>query len=100
MLKIDKKIKGDSCIVTLDGKVDMTTSMKLEDELAPLEGTVKELILDLSGLVYISSAGLRVLVAAQKMMNSRGKMIIKNPRSSVMEIFKVTGMDRILQIGN
>ena len=100
MLKINKKIKGDSCTVTLDGKVDMTTSMKLEEELAPLAGTVKELIIDLSGLVYISSAGLRVLVATQKTMNGKGNLILTDPRPGVMEIFTVTGMDRILKIEN
>ena len=98
MLKIDKKIKGDSCIVTLDGKVDMVTSVQLESEIEHFSGHVKELIIDCTGLVYISSAGLRVLVATQKRMDGTGKLVLKNVQKSVMEILAVTGMSRIIAI--
>ena len=99
MLKVEKKLNGDTCTVSLEGKVDMTTSFQLEDELTPLIGSVKEIVLDLAGLVYISSAGLRVLVATQKKMKAAaGKVVIRNLQTSVMEIFTVTGMDQVLTI--
>ena len=98
MLKIEKKTVGNTCTVSLEGKVDMTTSIQLEEELTPLVGTVEQLVIDLSGLIYISSAGLRVFVATQKRMRGTGAMIIKNVQTSVMEIFTVTGMDQVLTI--
>ncbi len=98
MLKISKKLQGNTCTMALEGKVDMTTSIKLEEELTPVLGTVEELVLDLGELVYISSAGLRVFVAAQKSMQRKGKLVLKNVRTSVMEIFTVTGMDKLMTI--
>lgn len=98
MLKITKNINGNTCTVSLEGKVDMTTSMQLEEELSPLVGTVDEIILDLSKLIYISSAGLRVFIATQKRMKGTGRLVIKNVQTSVMEIFAVTGMEQVLTI--
>lgn len=98
MLKITKNINGNICTVLLEGKVDMTTSMQLEEELSPLVGTVDEIILDLSKLIYISSAGLRVFIATQKRMKGTGRLVIKNVQTSVMEIFAVTGMEQVLTI--
>ena len=98
MLKITKNINGNTCTVSLEGKVDMTTSMQLEEELSPLVGTVDEIILDLSKLIYISSAGLRVFIATQKRMKGIGRLVIKNVQTSVMEIFAVTGMEQVLTI--
>ncbi len=72
--------------------------MQLEEELSPLVGTVDEIILDLSKLIYISSAGLRVFIATQKRMKGTGRLVIKNVQSSVMEIFAVTGMEQVLTI--
>ena len=98
MLKIEKKISGDLCVLKLDGKVDMVTSVQLESEIEHFIGHVKELIIDCTGLVYISSAGLRVLVATQKRMDGTGKLVLKNVQKSVMEILAVTGMSRIIAI--
>ncbi|MCR5687770.1 MAG: STAS domain-containing protein [Lachnospiraceae bacterium] len=98
MLKVTKNINGNTCTVSLEGKVDMTTSMQLEEELTPLVGTVEEIVLDLSKLVYISSAGLRVFIATQKRMKGMGHMVIRNVQTSVMEIFTVTGMEQVLTI--
>ena len=98
MLKIAKSVNGNTCTVSLEGKVDMTTSMQLEEELTPLVGTVEEIVLDLSKLVYISSAGLRVFIATQKRMKGMGHMVIRNVQTSVMEIFVVTGMEQVLTI--
>ena len=78
--------------------MDTTTAPQLESELkASIEG-VETLILDFAALDYLSSAGLRVLLAAQKIMNKQGKMIVKNVNETIAEIFEVTGFCDILTI--
>ena len=77
--------------------LDTNTSPQLEDELAAvLDSTVELLVIDFANLAYISSAGLRVLLAAQKKMNRQGEMIIRNVNDVIMEIFEVTGFVDIL----
>ncbi|MBP3912905.1 MAG: STAS domain-containing protein [Lachnospiraceae bacterium] len=98
MLNITKKAEGSKLTVFLEGRIDTTTAPSLDDELnASLDG-VEELVMDLEKLDYISSAGLRVLLSAQKTMNKQGKMIVKNASEEVMEIFEVTGFSDILTI--
>ena len=98
MLNITKKAEGSKLTVFLEGRIDTTTAPSLDDELnASLDG-VEELVMDLDKLDYISSAGLRVLLSAQKTMNKQGKMIVKNASEEVMEIFEVTGFSDILTI--
>ena len=98
MLNIEKTANGSELTVTLTGRLDTTTAPELERELkASLEG-VTSLVLDMGGLEYISSAGLRVLLAAQKAMKNQGKMKIKNVNETIMEIFEVTGFSDILTI--
>jgi anti-sigma B factor antagonist len=90
---------GTEKTVSLDGRLDTTTAPQLEKELSEqFEGTDK-LIFDFEKLQYISSAGLRVLLSAQKKMNaSGGSMIIRNANDMVMEVFEVTGFLDILTI--
>ena len=98
MLNITKKAEGSKLTVFLEGRIDTTTAPSLDDELnASLDG-VEELVIDFEKLDYISSAGLRVLLSAQKTMNKQGKMIVKNASEEVMEIFEVTGFSDILTI--
>ena len=59
---------------------------------------VTSLVIDMTALEYISSAGLRVLLSAQKIMNKQGKMTVKNVNETIMEIFEVTGFSDILTI--
>jgi anti-sigma B factor antagonist len=98
MLNINKKLDGEKLAVVLEGRLDTTTSPNLESELrASLDG-IKELVFDFKDLAYISSAGLRVLLSAQKIMNKQGSMKICNVNSDIMEIFDVTGFTDILNI--
>ena len=97
-MTIGKEATGDKLTLALSGRLDTTTAPQLETELnATLDG-VKELVFDMKDLEYISSAGLRVLLKAQKTMNKQGSMIIRNTGSEIMEIFEVTGFDEILSI--
>lgn len=97
-MNIIKKQDGTTLTVALEGRLDTVTSPHLEGELRTAVNGVTELIFDLTGLEYISSAGLRVLLSAQKVMNRQGKMTIRNVKPEIMEIFEVTGFVDILSI--
>ena len=98
MLNIETKRNASELTVALSGRLDTNTAPELEAALkTALEG-VEELTFDLEQLDYISSAGLRVLLAAQKTMNRQGSMKVKNANEIVMEIFEVTGFADILTI--
>ena len=95
-IKTDKK---DSALtVVLEGRLDTNTAPELDETLkASLEG-VTDLTLDLENLEYLSSAGLRVLLSAQKTMNKQGEMKVVHVNETIMEIFEVTGFSDILTI--
>ncbi len=98
MLYISKNAEGAALTVSLVGRLDTTTAPQLEAELKnALEG-VTALTLDLEKLEYISSAGLRVLLSAQKRMNAQGEMKLVKVGETIMEIFEVTGFSDILTI--
>ena len=98
MLNIGKEKNGSELTVALAGRLDTTTAPDLERELKDaLEGVTK-VTMDLKELEYISSAGLRVLLSAQKVMNRQGSMVVKNASEVVKEIFEVTGFTDILTI--
>lgn len=96
------EIKANKNSSTLElsivGRIDTTTAPQLEAELKREISGVTELLLDFSGVEYISSAGLRVLLSAQKVMNRQGKMVLSHVDEAVMEIFEVTGFSDILTI--
>ena len=95
---INKDIQGKNMTLKLAGRLDTTTSPQLEQELnASLDG-IEDLKLDFSDLEYISSAGLRVLLAAQKRMNKQGAMSISGVNDTIAEIFEITGFSDILTI--
>ena len=97
-MKIDLNKTDDRVTVALEGRLDTITAPELEAALTPaLEGT-KELTLDFAGVEYLSSAGLRVLLSAQKVMNRQGSMKLTHVCASVLEIFEVTGFSDILTI--
>ena len=97
-MKITKKLNDSAMEVALEGRLDTSTAPQLEECLnASLEG-IEDLSLDLSALDYISSAGLRVLLSAQKRMMKQGKMQITGANETVMEIFEITGFSDILTI--
>ena len=97
-MTINKTQNGNSLTVAIEGRLDTTTAPQLEAELkASLDG-VTELTMDLSTLEYISSAGLRVLLSTQKIMNKQGEMKVAGANETVMEVFEVTGFSDILNI--
>ena len=98
MLTINKKVEDGVVNVGLEGRLDTVTSLELETALADDMPTAKEVIMDLEKLEYISSAGLRVLLATQKVMAKQGSMKVINVNDAVMEIFEVTGFSDILTI--
>lgn len=97
-MTIEKTLNASELTVAVVGRLDTGTAPELEAELkASLDG-VESLVLDLGGLDYLSSAGLRVLLAAQKTMNRQGRMLVRNINETVAEIFEVTGFCDILTI--
>ena len=98
MLNINKTINGAKALIALEGRLDTVTSPELESALIESTDGVSELTIDLEGLDYISSAGLRVLLSAQKIMNKQGEMKVTNVGETIMEIFEVTGFSDILTI--
>ena len=97
-MNINKKPEGDKLTVSIEGRLDTTTAPQLENELKDSYDGVKELILDVSAMEYISSAGLRTLLSAQKTMNKQGSMTVRGANPDIMEIFEVTGFVDILNI--
>ena len=97
-MTITKKQNAAALDLALEGRLDTTTSPELEQLLKDYLGGVTELTFDLEKLEYISSAGLRVLLSAQKTMNKQGSMKLRNVSETIMEIFEVTGFSDILTI--
>lgn len=89
---------GEEMIIEVEGRLDTTTAPQLEKELKQKLGDAKTLILDFAKLEYVSSAGLRVILSAQKVMNKQGNMVVKNVNETIMDIFEVTGFADILTI--
>lgn len=98
MMTINKIANGTSLTIALEGRLDTTTAPDLEKELKSSLDGVTELVLDLEKLDYISSAGLRVLLSAQKIMNKQGSMKVIHVNDMVNEVFEVTGFSDILNI--
>jgi len=98
MLNISKNSEGSALTVALDGRLDTSTAPELEESLKDDLNEVTELVFDLKDMQYISSAGLRVLLSAQKVMNKKGTMVIRNANEQIKEIFDVTGFSDILTI--
>ena len=98
MLNIQKEINGSVAVVKLEGRLDTTTAPQLEAELKSDLPGVTNLVMDFEKLEYISSAGLRVLLSAQKIMNKQGEMKLIHVSDVINEIFEVTGFSDILNI--
>ena len=97
-MTITKTAENGTLRIALEGRLDTNTAPQLEAELKTSLSGITELDLDFSGLEYISSAGLRVLLAAQKTMSRQGKMTIRNVNETIMEVFEITGFVEILTI--
>ena len=97
-MTIEKNLNGTELTVSVAGRLDTTTAPELELSLKESFEGVEKLVLDFASLDYLSSAGLRVLLGAQKTMNKQGEMIIKNVNETINEIFEVTGFIDILTV--
>lgn len=97
-MKINTSRENETLRISLQGRLDTVTAPELENELNHSLDGVKLLVLDLAQLEYISSAGLRVILCAQKTMTRQGQMKLCNVSTSLMEIFDLTGFSRILTI--
>lgn len=97
-MTINKSVTGTTMTVKVEGRLDTMAAPELEKTLKDSIGTITELILDFENLAYVSSAGLRVLLSAQKIMNKQGSMVIRNACETVTEVFEVTGFSEILTV--
>ena len=97
-MTINKTIDAGCLTVGLEGRLDTTTAPQLEAELKASLPGVTSMIFDFSQLEYISSAGLRVILYAQKVMNKQGTMVLRHVNEMVMEVFEITGFSTILTI--
>lgn len=97
-MEITKTREGGKMTIALDGRLDTITSKQLEKELRTSIDGVTELVFDLEKLTYITSAGLRVLSVAQKVMNRQGHLSIIHSQPDVMEVFDVTGLTDVMEI--
>ena len=97
-MTIDKKMNGTALEIALEGRLDTMTAPELEKELNQSLGGADSLTLDFGKLEYISSAGLRVLLSAHKVMSAKGGMKVTNVNEIVQEVFEVTGFADILSI--
>lgn len=97
-MTITKKIENDALTLRVSGRLDTTTATELEAVLNESLNGVKSLYLDFEELAYISSAGLRVVLKAQKTMNAQGKMKVVHVNDVIMEVFEITGFADILTI--
>lgn len=100
-MNITTTANGKELTIALEGRLDTTSAPELEKELGVKLDGVESLILEFKDLRYLSSAGLRVLLAAQKKMNAqKGHMVIKHVNEMIMEVFEVTGFLDILTVEN
>lgn len=97
-MQITKTTENDKLTLSLEGRLDTLTAPLLEAEVVGKLDGVKTLVFDFQNLAYVSSAGLRILFMAQKVMSKQGQMIVKNVNSDINDIFKVTGFSNILTI--
>ena len=97
-MNIEKDCKGNEITLNVSGRLDTTTAPTLEAAVSETVAACEQLVLDFAGLEYISSAGLRVILKAQKAMSAKGGMKLRHVNETIMEIFEITGFTDILII--
>lgn len=97
-MEIKKERNGNELTIFVIGRLDTTTAPQFEAELKQNISGVEKLVLDFGQLEYLSSAGLRVILSAQKVMNKQGEMVVRNVNETISEIFEVTGFSEILTV--
>ena len=97
-MTIDKQLNGSELTLALNGRLDTTTAPELEAVIKDSIAGITNLVMDFAELEYLSSAGLRVILSAQKTMNKQGEMVIRNVNETINEVFEITGFIDILTI--
>ena len=97
-MTINITTEGKNATVALEGRLDTTTAPQLETALATVPDSIELLVLDMSALEYLSSAGLRVILAAHKRMLHQGQLVVRHVNETIREIFDVTGFTDILTL--
>ena len=97
-MTIEKTVTDTAAVLKIVGRLDTTTAPELEATIDGCAAGIKELVLDCSTLEYVSSAGLRVILKAQKLMNAQGSMKLTRVNADIMEVFDITGFADILTI--
>lgn len=97
-MTINQERTGEALLLKLEGRLETTTAPELEAAIKEGLDGVTELTLDMEKLEYLSSAGLRVILAAQKRMNRQGTMVVRHVNETIMEVFEITGFVDILTI--
>ena len=95
-MNIEKRTEGKTVVLSLNGWMDAKSAPEFADELEKLGSDTEKLVLDLTGLEYTSSAGIRQIVAAHKKMN--GALTLRKPSAEVLDVLKMTGLDKRLDI--
>ncbi len=97
-MQMTKELTGNTLTIALEGRLDTMTAPELDAEIKNIPQNVTELILDFEKLEYVSSAGLRVLLTAQRLMKANGTMKVTHVNEIVYEVFEVTGLTQLLNI--
>ena len=97
-MKLEKALTNNELTIAVSGRLDTMTAPELDQEIKLNTDSISSLVLDFANLEYVSSAGLRVLLSAQKKMSTKGSMVICNVNETIKEIFDVTGFSEILTI--
>ncbi len=97
-MNIEKQLNGSELTLALTGRLDTTTAPELEAVIKENIAGATNLVMDFAGLEYLSSAGLRVILSTQKIMNKQGEMVIRNVNETINEVFEITGFIDILTI--
>lgn len=97
-MTITKSSEGSALTLVVAGRLDTSTAPQLEAELKQSIEGVTNLVFDFTDLDYLSSAGLRVLLSAQKVMNKQGEMVVRNVNDTIREVFDITGFAELLTI--
>ena len=97
-MEIIKTLNNDELVIALKGELNSATAPELEEVISSSLQGIKTLVFEFADLNYISSAGLRILLVSKKVMDKQGKLVVRHPNESVMEIFEITGFKDILDI--
>lgn len=97
-MQVEKQVKGDTLVMAISGRIDSVTSIELQNIVDDSLQGVAHLVLDLEKVEYVSSAGLRVILAAHKIMSRQGTMNLIKVPDFVREVFEITGFDSVLNI--